>query len=185
MASVKWVIIGSEQVPSHCLNQYNDLLSINTLRLRQDGCHFAEDIFMCIFFNENGCILITFSLKYVRKGSIDNNPALVQIMAWRRSGDKPLSETMMIILPTHICVTQPKWVKPLGTDFSENQWNNRIVVCVLWANFINIWHELFCFIWLYPGGCLNINMYSYQYRDSHHKYKVWGPSYLYNGNLHT
>ena len=35
------------------------------------------------------------SLKYVRKGPIYNNPALVQIMAWRRTGDRPLSEPMM------------------------------------------------------------------------------------------
>ena len=52
----------------------------NTLRPRQDGPHFADNIFTCIFFNENCCIL-KFSLKYVRKGPIDNNPALVQIMA--------------------------------------------------------------------------------------------------------
>ena len=32
-------------------------------------------------------------------------------MAWRRSGDKPLSEPMMVRLPTHICVTRPQWVK--------------------------------------------------------------------------
>ena len=80
----------------------------NTLRPKQDGRHFADDIFTCIFFNENCCILIEFSLKYVRKGPIDNNRALVQIMAWRRSGDKPLSEPMMISLPTHICVTRPQ-----------------------------------------------------------------------------
>ena len=83
----------------------------NTLRPRQGGRHFADDIFMCNFFNENCCILIKFSLKYVRKGPIDNNPALVQIMTWRRSGDTPLSEPMMISLPTHICVTRPQWVK--------------------------------------------------------------------------
>ena len=77
-------------------------LNINTLRPRQDGRHFADDIIMCIFFNENCCILNKFSMKYVRKGPIDNNPALVQIMAGRRSGDKPLSEPMMISLPTHI-----------------------------------------------------------------------------------
>ena len=34
-------------------------------------------------------------MKYVHKGPIDNKPALVQIMAWRRIGDKPLSEPMM------------------------------------------------------------------------------------------
>ena len=90
----------------------NDFISrhpmqaVNTLRPRQDRRHFADDIFTCIFFNENGCILIKFSLKHVRKGSNDNNPALVQIMAWRR-----LSEQMMIILQTHICVTRPQWVK--------------------------------------------------------------------------
>ena len=79
---------------------------IISLRPRQDGRHFADDIFMCIFFNENCCILIKFSLKYVRKGPIDNNPALVEIMAWRRSGDKPLSQPMMISLPTDICVAR-------------------------------------------------------------------------------
>ena len=84
------------------------LILVNTLRPRQDGRHFADDIFTCIFFIENCCILIKFSLKYVRKGPIDNNPELVQIMAWRRSGDKPLSEPMLISLPTHICVTQPQ-----------------------------------------------------------------------------
>ena len=31
-------------------------------------------------------------------------------MAWHRQGDKPLSEPMMVWLPTHICVTQPEWV---------------------------------------------------------------------------
>ena len=39
------------------------------------GRHFADDIFTYIFSNENCCILIKFSLKYVRKGPIDNNPA--------------------------------------------------------------------------------------------------------------
>ena len=37
-------------------------------------------------------------------------PALVQIMTWRRTGDKPLSEPMLIILLTHICVTRPRVV---------------------------------------------------------------------------
>ena len=88
-------------------------LWINTLRLRQDGCHFPDDIFKCIFSNENVWIPIKISLKFVPKGPINNIPALVQIMAWRRPGDKPLSEPMMLRLPTHICVTRPQWVKPL------------------------------------------------------------------------
>ena len=42
------------------------------------------------------CISIRISLKYVRKGPIANIPALVQIMAWRRIGDKPLCEPMLV-----------------------------------------------------------------------------------------
>ena len=35
-------------------------------------------------------------------------------MAWRRPGDKPLSEPMVVRLLTHICVTRPQWVKPFA-----------------------------------------------------------------------
>ena len=95
--------------------------TLNSLSPRQDGRHFADDIFTSIFFNGNCYILIKFSLKYVRKGPIDNNPALVQIMAWRRSGDKPLSEPMLISLPTHICVTRPQWVNGDVLTYSEKR----------------------------------------------------------------
>ena len=83
----------------------------NTLRSGQDERHFADDIFKCIFLNENVRIPIKTSLKFVPKGSINNIPVLVQIMAWCRPGDQPLSEPMMVRLPTHICVTRPQWVK--------------------------------------------------------------------------
>ena len=84
--------------------------SISSLRPRQNGRHFADDVFKCIFLNENVWISLKISLKFVPKGPINNIPALVQIMAWRRPGDKPLSEPMMVSLPTHICVTRPQWV---------------------------------------------------------------------------
>ena len=45
--------------------------------------------------NENVWILIEISLKFVPIGPINNIRALVQIMAWRWTGDKPLSEPMM------------------------------------------------------------------------------------------
>ena len=83
---------------------------VNTLRPRQNGRRFADDTFKCIFLNENVRISIKISLKFVTKGPIYNNPELVQIMAWRRSGDKPLSEPMMVSLLTHLCVTRPQWV---------------------------------------------------------------------------
>ena len=68
----------------------------NTLRLRQNGRLFADDMFKCIFLNENLWISIKISLKFVPKGWINNIPALVQIMAWRQLGVKPLSEAMMV-----------------------------------------------------------------------------------------
>ena len=86
-------------------------LVINTLRPWQNGRHFADDILKCIFLNENVWIPIKISLKFVPKGPINNIPALVEIMAWRRPGDKPLSEPVTVGLPTHICVTRPQWVK--------------------------------------------------------------------------
>ena len=72
---------------------------------------FADDIFKCIFLNENEWILPRISLKFVARVRINNIPALVHIMAWRRKGDKPLSEPMMVSLPTHICVARPQWFK--------------------------------------------------------------------------
>ena len=95
-----------------------DKEAVNTLRPRQDGRHFPDDSFKWIFLNENVWISIEVSLKFVPKGSINNFPALVQIMAWRLSGDKPLSEPMMVSLLTHICVTRPHWVKETYRWFS-------------------------------------------------------------------
>ena len=47
-------------------------------------------------FSSKVRFLTEISLKFDPKGPIDNNPALVEIMAWRRIGDKPLSEPMLI-----------------------------------------------------------------------------------------
>ena len=83
---------------------------LDILRPKQNGRHFADDIFKCIFLNENVWTWIKISLKFVPQGPINNIRALVQIMAWRRPGDKPLSGPMMVKLPTHICITRPQWV---------------------------------------------------------------------------
>ena len=82
--SIKYVLM---LAPHPCLNP---------LRPRQNGGHFPDDIIKCIFLNENVWISITNSLKFVPKGPINNIPALVQIMAWRRPGDKPLFEPMVV-----------------------------------------------------------------------------------------
>ena len=72
------------------------IFCINTLRLRQDGRHFPDNILKCVFLNENVWNLIKISLRFVPAGSINNSPALVQIMACARRGDKPLFELMVI-----------------------------------------------------------------------------------------
>ena len=108
----------------------------NTLRLRKNGRRLADDIFKHIFLNENVRISIKISLKFVPKGPINNKPALVQIMAWRRTGNKPLSGPMMVSLLTHICVTRPQWV-------------NDYIHCNVWneiTHHVEVWKWLSYFI---------------------------------------
>ena len=57
------------------------------------------------FLKWNVWILLNISLEFVTKVRIDNIPTLGRIMAWCRPGDNPLSETMMVSLLTHVCVT--------------------------------------------------------------------------------
>ena len=85
--------------------------SLNTPR--QNGRHFADDILKCIFLNENIWISMKISLKFVPKGHIKDIPALVWKITWRRPGDKPLSEAMVVSLLTHICVARPQWYKSI------------------------------------------------------------------------
>ena len=56
----------------------------------------AGDIFNQIVLKENGRIPIQISRNFFPGSLIDNKPALVQVMAWRRTGDKPLSAPMML-----------------------------------------------------------------------------------------
>ena len=84
--------------------------AFNSLRPRQNRRHFADDIFNVFWGNENVWIPIKISLKCVPKSPINNIPAMVQMMAWRRPGDKPLSEPMLVSSATHLCVTRPQWV---------------------------------------------------------------------------
>ena len=74
------------------------LYDLTHLPLDKMACILADDNFKCIFLNENDRILIRISLKFVPGSSIDNKTALVQVMAWRRTGDKPLPELMLTLL---------------------------------------------------------------------------------------
>ena len=82
------------------------------------GWDKMANIFQTTFSNafswkENVWIAIKISLKFVPRGLINNIPASVQIMAWRRPGDKPLSEPMLVSPLTHICISWPQWVKKI------------------------------------------------------------------------
>ena len=134
----------SQEVVKLLFGLMNIKITFNTLRPRQNGRHFADDIFKCIFLNENVSIAIKIPLKFVPKGPINNVPALVQIMAWRRPGDKSLSEPMMVSLPTHICVTRPQWVKKITATSVRGQ-------CV---KIINLLTLLSMFI-IFRGTCTN------------------------------
>ena len=89
------------------------------------AANFPDDTFKRIFLNENILMSTKNSLKFVAKGLINNIPALVLIMAWRRPGDKPLSEPMLVRSLTHICVTRPQWVNWRSTNYrglSNDRW---------------------------------------------------------------
>ena len=102
---------------------------------RQNGRLFA-DIFKCIFLNEDICISISISLKYVPKSLIKDIEALVQIMAWRQSGDNYYlnqwwfvdwrtykythTYIYIILIHTHIYM-----YTPLGLNDSKVQYMSR------------------------------------------------------------
>ena len=100
--------------------------------------------------------------------------SLVQIMAWRRPGDKPLSEPLMIISLTHICVTRAQWVKagcrPWPHNVSNDDWDHglgklsripRKLLQMFWLRFWAFNHSKFC---LMDTGILVTNLRRYDDR---------------------
>ena len=63
---------------------------------------------------KNVWISIKISMQFVPEGTINNIPSMVQITAWRRPGNKPLSEPMMVNLLMHIYINRPQWVNFLS-----------------------------------------------------------------------
>ena len=161
-----WVrLLGRSQ-----LSNPSDLPCFNTLRPRQDGRHFADDVLKCIFMNENVWISLKIPLKFVPRGPINNIPALVQIMAWRRPGDRPLSEPMLVFVPTHICVTRPQWVNPLG--FFE-------VLLSTFTVFLAATKQLY--EWFSPSVCPSVRLsvchtFLTMFRSSYH-HEIFGSYY--------
>ena len=93
-------IYAEQKKPRESSNRVYIPCVLNSSPPGQDGRHFADDNFRCIFVNW---------LKFVPNGTINYNPALVQIMAGHRIGNKPLSEPMLTDSLTHICDTRGRW----------------------------------------------------------------------------
>ena len=84
--------------PYLCLDASDIILAVmvvNSSPLDKMAAILADDIFKWSFFNENVRIPIHISLNFIPRRPIYYTPVLVQVMAWRRTGDKPLSEPMM------------------------------------------------------------------------------------------
>ena len=93
-------------------NQYvSSTWRVNTLMPRQYGRHIADNIFKCIFLNENIWIFIKIPLNIVPKGRINYIPALVQIMAWRWWGIIWTNDGLVYWCIIIICFTRPPGVK--------------------------------------------------------------------------
>ena len=124
---------------------------------------FADDIFKCIFLNENVYISIETSLKFVPRVPINNIPALVRIMAWHRLGDEQLSEPMMDSLLTHISVPRPQWVNVRDVTYFGQHHTVSSFIKILSAGFkaplvldeLNkIYWEAYCNLWQNASGYL-------------------------------
>ena len=149
-----WLIVNSSKT------MHLKMLSVKCLPLcsglnssppRQNGRHFAKDNFRCVFFNEDVWILI--SLNLVPRGSIDNIPALVQIMAWRRPGGKPLSGTMMVSLLTHVWVTRPQCVNSSPPGQNGRHFAEDIFRCIFCNE--NVWILIKILLNFVPKGSIN------------------------------
>ena len=75
-----------------------------------------DNIYKCIFFNKNLCILIDIRLKFVHSNSIDNKSVEVYIMAWNFQEASHYLNQCWHISPMQICINWPQWVN------SSPQW---------------------------------------------------------------
>ena len=71
--------------------------SVDSSSRGQNGPSLADVIFKCIFLNEKFCSLICILLQFVSNGPMDNKPALVQVMVWRRTGERLLPEPLLTL----------------------------------------------------------------------------------------
>ena len=97
---------------------WDEMSKLNILRLRQDGRHFPDDIFKCIFLDKKEWSLIKFSLKFISNGEL----TIFQhwFRWWLGAGQATshcVNQWWWIYWRMYACVTQPQWVNDcLGND---------------------------------------------------------------------
>ena len=83
--------------------------------------HFADDIFKCIFVNENVWISLKISLKFVPKFRIHNIPALVKIMAWRQQATSHhLNHWRLVYRRIYVSLGITQWNLPVPLHRKAN-----------------------------------------------------------------
>ena len=75
--------------------QYGIERTLQFISPRKNCRHFADNIRKRIFLTESVRIAMQISLKFVPKGPFGNMSALFQVIAWRRTGAKPLPEPIL------------------------------------------------------------------------------------------
>ena len=118
------------------------LLTLNTLRPEENAWHFANDIFIYIYFTVNVCILVLISPKFVLRGPIGRWLAFVQVIALCRPGNKPILERVLtkisyyrktpnisrmlvgniIVDNSDVVGASPFGAAPTTSSFSNNTW---------------------------------------------------------------
>ena len=109
-------------------------MPFDILKPEQNGCLFADDIFKCIFLNENVQISHEISVKYVPGGLMDAKSALFQVMAWHRTGDNPLPESTRYVEGTPTSEVTPvtiRYIRPPHqghtSQYHGHEWMTHIL----------------------------------------------------------
>ena len=109
------------QANFRAIRQFSEMQSYQHIEAETKWSPFSRRQFEMDFWNENAWISIKISLKFVPGGPMNTFQSLVQILVWRRPGDKPLSEPMMVSLMMHICITLLQWVNAKSHSFETLQ----------------------------------------------------------------
>ena len=149
-----WMWCGQFTAYQHLKTSWNIIMltikphdTVNSSSSGHNSSHSADGTFKPIFIKENYCILIRISLKFVPKGPIDNKPVLVQVMAWRRSGDKPLPEPTLAQFTDTYMRHWGGWVNGHFCWNYRNSWGGWMHLSVhhMHACFVNL--KFWMFIW--------------------------------------